>query len=655
MSAHSATRSNAAPQLLLLPLLAFSLLAADLANAAICRVTTAGSGSGNSWAQAANLQSALSNSACDEVWVKQGSYNPGPLRTDSFSIKPGVEVYGGFVGNETARGQRNPATHLTTLSGEIGTPNDVSDNSYHVVFMDGTTSAGGITASTVLDGFSVSGGNADGSVGTDAAYGGGLYCAGNGAGHECSPTVANMTFSDNRAIGGGGAMYNKAAPSGVSSPILSNVVFNGNTTTAAYVSGGAMYNDGSNGGTSRPVLNNVVFNGNRAKKSGGAMFNSGSGGSGGNPVLNHVTFIDNEAELADGGAVFNDNSSPILTHVSFSGNSANNRGGAMHNAGGGTASRVSSPHLIDVIFTNNTARLGGAMSSDGQNSGTSSPVLTRVTFSENMARDQGGAMHNFAQFGGTSSPQMTDVTFNNNSAMLAGAMYNDGSHNGTSVPSMGHVTFSGNSASASAGAIYNDGRNNGVASPVISNSTFSNNSNPSEFGGAIYSYAGDGGTSSAQLSNVTFNGNSAALGGAIYNDGRSGGNVSPVLSNVILWGDTASSSGAEVFNDAGASISIGSSVVAGGCTSIIGATCQTGNTTANPNLGALGSNGGFTQTMLPGAGSSAIDAGNSTTCTSAPVSGLDQRGAVRPSGSGCDIGSVEAGAVIDAIFADGFE
>jgi hypothetical protein len=41
------------------------------------------------------------------------------------------------------------------------------------------------------------------------------------------------------------------------------------------------------------------------------------------------------------------------------------------------------------------------------------------------------------------------------------------------------------------------------------------------------------------------------------------------------------------------------------------------------------------------AASPAIGAGDSATCAAAPVSGLDQRGYVRPSGS-CDIGAYDS-------------
>jgi hypothetical protein len=115
-----------------------------------------------------------------------------------------------------------------------------------------------------------------------------------------------------------------------------------------------------------------------------------------------------------------------------------------------------------------------------------------------------------------------------------------------------------------------------------------------------------------------------------------GPNCSPTLENVILWGNFASSSGDEMFNDSSASPSITDSVAAGGCPPTGSPTC-TNIITTNPELGTLADNGGPTQTIALGTGSSAIDAGGAnTTCA-----GTDQRGAVRPYGSGCDIGAYE--------------
>src|SRR5690606_22192771 len=66
----------------------------------------------------------------------------------------------------------------------------------------------------------------------------------------------------------------------------------------------------------------------------------------------------------------------------------------------------------------------------------------------------------------------------------------------------------------------------------------------------------------------------------------------------------------------------------------------------DPLLGGLANNGGLTQTMLPGAGSPAIDAGNNSVCGNMPVNARDQRGNVRPEGAACDIGAVEVAVVV---------
>ena len=147
----------------------------------------AGTNNGASWTNAyTDLQSALGASPCTEVWVAAGTYKPttGTDRTATFQLKNGVAVYGGFAGTETARDQRNPATNVTILSGDIG--NDAADatatNSYHVV-----TGATGAT----LDGFTITAGNANGADPNDQRRRDVQHCS--------SPTLTNVTFSGNSA------------------------------------------------------------------------------------------------------------------------------------------------------------------------------------------------------------------------------------------------------------------------------------------------------------------------------------------------------------------------------------------------------------------------------------------------------------------------
>ena len=113
---------------------------------------------GGSWANAfPTLQDALATAVSgDQIWVAAGIYYPdeGGGQTDndcsaSFVLQDGVAVYGGFAGTETQRSQRDPGTNVTVLSG--------GNTNYHVVTADA-----GVGSSAVLDGFTVSGGNANG-------------------------------------------------------------------------------------------------------------------------------------------------------------------------------------------------------------------------------------------------------------------------------------------------------------------------------------------------------------------------------------------------------------------------------------------------------------------------------------------------------------
>jgi len=92
------------------------------------------SGTCNSWATACELRYALSIAVSgQEIWVKAGTYKPtsGIDRSATFTLKNGVAIYGGFAGTENMLSQRDPVDpDITTLSGDIGTAGDASDNSW---------------------------------------------------------------------------------------------------------------------------------------------------------------------------------------------------------------------------------------------------------------------------------------------------------------------------------------------------------------------------------------------------------------------------------------------------------------------------------------------------------------------------------------------
>lgn len=291
----------------------------------------AGANNGTSWTDAyLDLQSALTvASNGEEVWVAAGTYKPtaGTDRTKSFVLKNGVAVYGGFAGIETSLIQRNPSENITVLSGDIGNVNDYSDNSYHVVVGSNTNN------SAVLDGFTVTGGNANQ---TQTDTGGGML------NYRGSPTVSNVTFSGNSA-GRGGGMYNGGDSEIVTSgshPILNNVIFDGNSA----IEGGGMENQFY----SSPPLTNVTFINNIAVRSGGGMINFHFS----NPTLTSVTFSGNSAFA--GGGMANFQSSPFLTNITFHENSATDFGGALFNS-----SNMLS--LVNTTINGNMAAQGGGI------------------------------------------------------------------------------------------------------------------------------------------------------------------------------------------------------------------------------------------------------------------------------------------------------
>ncbi|MEX0723464.1 MAG: FG-GAP-like repeat-containing protein [Gracilimonas sp.] len=259
-----------------------------------------GANDGTSWTDAFdNLQDALDGAdGSDEIWIAQGTYYPdeGSDRSASFTVtgaQDGLNIYGGFENGDADLEDRNPGDHPVILSGDIGTTSDDSDNSYHVLVIDGT-SGGTITNDTVLDGVTVTAGNGNGSSSNNHNRAGGLYCIGNGAGNECSPTIINVVFADNFGAAGG-AIYN-FGDAGISSPNIINSVFTGNNATV--LSGTAVANNGNNGGESSPNFINTTFTGNS-----GGIYNSASGGGTSEPQITNTILWGNGTEIGNSGGV----------------------------------------------------------------------------------------------------------------------------------------------------------------------------------------------------------------------------------------------------------------------------------------------------------------------------------------------------------------
>ena len=221
----------------------------------------------------------------------------GTDRTISFQLKNGVEIDGGYAGDANSDpNARDISLYPSILSGDIGATGESTDNSYHVVVGSNTNST------AISDGFTITGGYANGATSSNY-YGGGVYC------YSGSPTFRSCTIKWNSAIGAfgvpdarGGGMY-----LAISSSILANCAFSGNSVNGTSVYGGGLYTDSFYG---PPALTNCTFSGNSANGTalayGGGMYNGDSA------TLTNCTFSGNSAKHA-GGAIYHGNTISPLT------------------------------------------------------------------------------------------------------------------------------------------------------------------------------------------------------------------------------------------------------------------------------------------------------------------------------------------------------
>ncbi len=223
--------------------------------------TAEGNNDGSDWENAfVDLQSALAIAvAGDEVWVAEGLYFPtaGADRTISFSIPFRVAVYGGFDATEDELDDRAGLFEETILDGDIGfVAAGGTDNSYHVVRFDCPDE------STILDGFQIRNGYADGG-GADST-GAGVLVNPCGAG----PTIRNVTITSNSAAAEGGGMAVAATGMGQMSIRESKFISNFAGTT-----GGGL----NNAMQGVVTLVNCAFNGNGALAGPGGGIHNGAG------------------------------------------------------------------------------------------------------------------------------------------------------------------------------------------------------------------------------------------------------------------------------------------------------------------------------------------------------------------------------------------
>jgi hypothetical protein len=306
-----------------------------------------GGNSGLSWADAyTDLQSALNVANANplgkpmQVWVAAGTYKPAGASGDRgrpFMLPADRHVLGGFAGDELAAEARDPAANVCVLSGDLAGddgPNfsNRGDNSLHVVEASGTT------GSALLDGFTISGGNADTTL-AHGRSGGGLYAfsgdlvlrdcrftdnlagwvAGGlgigGGAYFCfgsNPLVDGCEFDHNRAVGAGAiAMEGES-----SSLTLTGSSFRDNSAGYAGAISASQYCDVA--GT------NLTFERNTSDEAGavlGQFFATLS--------FTNCLFAGNSSTGWSGAIELYDNSTLTLTNCTLAGNTAATGGGAI--------------------------------------------------------------------------------------------------------------------------------------------------------------------------------------------------------------------------------------------------------------------------------------------------------------------------------------
>lgn len=392
------------------------------------------------------------------------------------------------------------------------------------------------------------------------------------------------------------------------------------------------------------TLSNLTLRDGRTNSFGGGIRNAGD------LTLHTVTLTANQSTGNAGGGIANETGSLTLIDTTIGSNSASTLGGGIAMLGG----TVAAVNLSLSSNSTGTDRGGGLWV--GTNS---SATLINSTISNNSADTNGGGIYNEnnltlvgstvhtnhagAAGGGVSEVGggifnegtlvMSHSTVRNNTADDSGGISNDGGS-----ATIRYSTINNNTSISAAGL-----RNTNSAMAVLSNTTVAGNSASAGAGG-IANSAG----SVLELSSVTVAFNVADSDASNFGDGGGLSNAgTAVVRNSILGENVDASPSGTIFPDcSGGFTSDGYNLIENTTGCAIG-----GNTTGNitgtdPNLSALASNGGRTQTNAFPTGSPPLNAGNPGGCvddTGAAVI-ADQRDGARL--TRCDMGAFEFAACL---------
>ena len=287
--------------------------------------------------------------------------------------------------------------------------------------------------------------------------------------------------------------------------------------------------------------------------------------------------------------------------------------GGEETLGGGGIANWGWLHLENVTVTGNTSAYGGGGIETHPGSIT---IIDDSTISGNSSTrtDNQGGGGGIRVTGGQVYLNGITVSGNESRWNGGGIMAMTGS-----LVDLVNSTISGNGAYVHGGGIFNDGANVGLSNVTVTANTANSDLSPDNDGyaGGIMNNSGSG---IVNLWNSLIAGNIRGIGGG----------------SALLIPDCAGDLTSQGYNLVG--------VKSGACT-IIDAGPGGDQIGADPLLGPLADNNGFTLTHALNNGSPAIDAGNPLGCRAAGGGYVsrDQRGNLRPSGLACDVGAYEFG------------
>jgi CSLREA domain-containing protein len=240
-----------------------------------------------------------------------------------------------------------------------------------------------------------------------------------------------------------------------------------------------------------------------------------------------------------------------------------------------------------------------------------SAVVAGLTLTGGKAASAGGA----AQIPAGTQLSLYDTIIRDNSAGVRGGAIDNGGN-----LSLFHATVAGNTSGSGGGVASEENSNTAIQSSTITGNTASAN------GGGVTA------AGSLSLQSTTIAGNTAAAGGGLYQESTP--SASTLMINTLLGANGGGSCGGSI-NGVPRNVTSHNLDADGTC---LFASAAEG-TSGNPRLAGLANNGGPTDTMALGAGSPAINAGDSQLCPAGSAN--DQRYATAV--GVCDIGAFEFG------------